>query len=78
MVNSTFKALKEEHLLRKLAHDLRHEGCVKGPLVQITLMEMNEDTYVKGSHFAAKAVSEEHIKNTGILYMLMLLLGFII
>jgi hypothetical protein len=52
-----------EFMFKELADNLRCEGCVKGPIMQIAPVVANEDTYVKGLYFVTMADAEEHIQN---------------
>ena len=69
LVNATFRSLQgkvtlvneQENMLRTLANQLRIEGEVKGPIMNIAPMESDELTHVNGLYFAGQNEAEQHI-----------------
>ena len=72
IVNMTFRAIQgmktlvssQEQMLRRLADQLRNEGHVKGPIINLAPVNADENTYVNATFYARKVDAEEHIRNS--------------
>ena len=71
IVNVAFRSIQgmktlvstQEQMLKGLADQLRNEGHVKGPIMNIPPVNADENTYVNGTFYARKVDAEEHIRN---------------
>ena len=54
----------QDHVLENLSNQLRHDGCVKGPIINVLApMESDNDTYVNQCYYSRTVDAEEVIMN---------------
>ena len=55
--------LFQDQVLENLSNCLRHDGCVKGPMLNIAPVESDSDTYVNRHYYSRTVDAEEVVMN---------------